>query len=529
MRVAAVAASFALLITACGGGDGDGEEGDGTEGGGPSGGTFSVNLTEPSYLGPASECYESECVLVLDVVNDPLVSVDENGELVFDGLAEEITTEDNTTWTVKLKADRTFHNGEPINADTLIATWNYTSNPKNEADTAGFMSHIQGAGKGETISGLSKVDDLTVEVTLTGPFSQFGQQMSYSSAFTPMAPACLADTAACNEAPIGSGPYQIDGQWNHDQGITVSKWADYAGDREAQADTIEFTIYADLVAAFRAWQGGTLDVLDALDPTIYAEGVQAAGDRIDTEETADLTYMGFPTEAKPFDTKEYRQAVSQGINREAIIQGVLNGQALPSTDIVTPPIPGSRDDACQYCEFDADAAKEKFEAGGGQAGDTVELWVNTGSGNEPWVEAIGNELKNNLGVNFKMRAIEWAQYLEILDAGNFTGPFRLGWGMDYPSPENYLRPLLDTNGDSNYTGYSNPELDDLLVQGDQAETQEEAFELYQQAGDLGLEDMPLLPLWSSIDNVVWSERVDNVRIDAMRGDVGWINEIVVVQ
>jgi ABC-type oligopeptide transport system substrate-binding subunit len=344
-----------------------------------------------------------------------------------------------------------------------------------------------------------------------------------------MAPACLADTAACNEAPIGSGPYQIDGQWNHDQGITVSKWADYAGDREAQADTIEFTIYADLVAAFRAWQGGTLDVLDALDPTIYAEGVQAAGDRIDTEETADLTYMGFPTEAKPFDTKEYRQAVSQGINREAIIQGVLNGQALPSTDIVTPPIPGSRDDACQYCEFDADAAKEKFEAGGGQAGDTVELWVNTGSGNEPWVEAIGNELKNNLGVNFKMRAIEWAQYLEILDAGNFTGPFRLGWGMDYPSPENYLRPLLDTNGDSNYTGYSNPELDDLLVQGDQAETQEEAFELYQQAGDIGLEDMPLLPLWSSIDNVVWSERVDNVRIDAMRGDVGWINEIVVVE
>jgi oligopeptide transport system substrate-binding protein len=524
LRVAAAAASFALLVTACGGGDeetnGGTEEGGG-EPGAPSGGTFSTNLAEPSFLAPASECYESECALVLDAVQDPLVLVDdETGELVYDGLAESIEpNEDRSVWTVKLKEGRTFQNDEPINADALIATWNFTADPANEADTAGFMSHIEGYGEGATLSGLKKVDDLTVEVTLSGAFSQFGQQMTYLPAFTPQAPACLADVKACNEAPIGSGPYQIDGQWNHDQGITVTKWDGYQGDLVGQADTIEFTIFPDLVAAFRAWQGGTLDIVDSVDPTIYAEAVQAAGDRQLQEPTADLDYMGFPTKTAPFDSKEYRQAISQGFDRQAVIDGVLNGQREPSTDIVTPPIPGSRDDACQYCEVDVDAAKEKFAAAGGQEGDTIELWFNAGAGHEGWVEAMGNELKNNLGVNFSMKGTEWAQYLEILDAGDFTGPFRLGWGMDYPSPENFIRPIVATDGDSNYTGYSNKELDDLLVQGDQATAQEEAFQYYQQADDLALEDMPIIPLWSQIDTVIWSENVDNVGYDAMRGQI----------
>ncbi|MPZ95025.1 MAG: ABC transporter substrate-binding protein [Propionibacteriales bacterium] len=534
MRVAAAAASFALLVTACGGG---GDEGDKDAGGGtgsadpdnPSGGTFSINLTEPSFLAPAQNCYESECNKVLSAINDPLVGIDaETGELQFEGtLAESVeSNEDKTVWTLKLRDGLTFHNDEPVNADALMGAWNYSANPKNEMSTAGFMTHIEGAGEGETMTGLKKVDDLTVELTLKAPFQAFGQMMSYLPAWAPIAPACLEDIEACNEAPIGTGPYMMDGKWNHDQGITVTRWEGYQGDRGGQADSIEFTMFADSVAAFRGWQGGTLDVLDTLEPTIYAEATGAAGESQLETETSSLTYMGFPTKTAPFDSKEYRQSFSMAFDRQAVIDAVLNGQAKPSTDIPTPNIPGARDDACKYCEFNPEEAKKLFAEAGGKEGDTVELIFNAGSGHEGWVEAIGNELKNNLGINFTMKGMEWAQYLELLDAGGAKGPFRLGWSKDYPSPENFLRPIVGTGGDVNRSEYSNKELDDLVTEGDAAATPEEAQEIYAQASDLALEDLPLLPLWSGIKTIIWGENVENIVWDPVEEQVS-LGQVIV--
>jgi ABC-type oligopeptide transport system substrate-binding subunit len=101
-----------------------------------------------------------------------------------------------------------------------------------------------------------------------------------------------------------------------------------------------------------------------------------------------------------------------------------------------------------------------------------------------------------------------------------TGPFRLGWGMDYPSPQNFLEPLFSTsalppNG-SNSTFYSNPEFDKLVEAGNVAETNEEAIELYQQADDVLLEDMPMAPMFFRATQGARSENVENVQFDAFQ-------------
>ena len=233
LRATAVAAALVLGLAACGGGsEDDPEPGYRRQPTGSAGGEYIAEVTEPSFLAPASNCYESECSAILDMINDPLVTTDfETGELEFDGLAESIEpNEDQTVWTVTLKEGRTFQNGEPVDAEAFARAWNYSANPKNAQATAGFMSRIQGAGEGKEMSGLSVVDERTFEVTLNGPFSQFGQMLSYAPAFAPMAQECLDDLKACNEQPIGTGPYMMDGPWQHDEAITVTKWADYAGD-----------------------------------------------------------------------------------------------------------------------------------------------------------------------------------------------------------------------------------------------------------------------------------------------------------
>src|SRR5687767_4249126 len=92
MRATAVAAALVLGLAACGGGTEDEPDpGTGDEPTGEAAGEYTAEVTEPSFLAPASNCYESECSAILDMINDPLVTTDaDSGELVFDGLAESI-------------------------------------------------------------------------------------------------------------------------------------------------------------------------------------------------------------------------------------------------------------------------------------------------------------------------------------------------------------------------------------------------------------------------------------------------------
>ena len=390
------------------------------------------------------------------------------------------------------------------------------------------MSRIEGAGKGEEASGIQAVDDMTLEVTLSGPFSQFGQMLSYTPAFAPIAQECLDDLKACNESPIGTGPYQMDGKWRHDQGITVTKWTEYQGEQPAMADTIEFQMYSNPTAAYRDFQNGGVDVI-SVAPEVYLEAKGELGESLLEQPTNTLTYLGFPTKKEPFDSMELRQAMSLAIDRQLIVDKVLNGLAEPSTDILTPPIPGARDDACEFCTYDPDRARELLaESGVDPEGMTLEFYFNADAGHEVWVEAAARQIQENLGFDYELKSTEWAQYLELLDAQEFTGPFRLGWGMDYPSPENYLRPIVGTGGDSNYTGYSNPQVDDLIEQGDQAATLEESFEFYHQADDIALQEMPILPMWSGVTAIASSDNISNVRYDIIEGDVAY-GEITVAQ
>lgn len=532
-RMTAVAAVFALGLTACGGGGGGEPESSGNGGGDPTGqpgGSYSATITEPTFLAPSSNCYESECSKVVNLIQEPLLNVDpESGEVVYDGLLESVESDDSTVWTIKIKPGLKFQNGEDVNAESFIRAWEYSSNPKNAQATAGFLSHIKGSGKGKSLTGVKAVDDQTLEVTLNNAFSQFPQMMSYTPAFAPMAQECLDDVKACNEEPIGTGPYMMDGAWKHDQSITVTKWPDYQGDTTAVADTIEFQMFTDGVAAWRDFQNGGVDIISPLDPTVYLEAKGQLGDKIIEEPTATLTYLGLPVNEPPFDNPQVRQAISMSIDRDQIIEQVLNGNAFASTDIVTPPIPGSRDDACNYCTYDPEQAKQLLEDSGvDPAGQTIDYYFNADAGHDGWVEAAARQVQENLGFDYKLNSQEWAKYLTFLDGKKFTGPFRLGWSLDYPSPENYVRPIVGTNGDSNYTGYSNPELDKKLVEGDKAETLDEAISLYQEADDMALEDMPILPMWSGQSAVASSDQVGDVRYDVGEGEVAF-NEVSVTQ
>lgn len=110
--------------------------------------------------------------------------------------------------------------------------------------------------------------------------------------------------------------------------------------------------------------------------------------------------------------------------------------------------------------------------------------------------------------------VDFATYNQQIDNNEIMGLFRSGWQGDYPSLENFLAPIYGTGADSNWSQYSNQAFDDKLAEANAADTTEAADALYAEAEDMLGEDLPTAPLWYPRSIVGFSDRVENVQINA---------------
>jgi oligopeptide transport system substrate-binding protein len=523
MRASATLLALALAATACGGDDGESSN----EGSGEPGGSFSVYIGEPENPLVPGNTSETEGGQVIDSLFTGLVTYDpDTTELVMDGVAESIESEDSQTWTVTLKDGWTFHDGTPVTSDSFIKAWNYTANSANAQGNSYFFANVagydqlqgeEGAAPAATeMTGLKKVSDTEFTVELNDPFRQYPLTVGYT-AFFPLPEAFFADPEAFGKKPIGNGPFKADTEFTPGQGITLSRFEEYAGEK-AKADTMEYRVYTEVNTAYTDVQAGNLDFAE-VPPDAITTFQDEFGDRAIERESSTFQYLGFPTYDPRFSDPKVRQAFSLAIDRAAISEAIFNGTRLPAYSAISPVVDGHREDACEFCQYDPERAKELLAETDFDTSQPVDLWFNAGAGHDEWVQAAGNNLRDNLGITYQLQGgLQFAEYLPKGDEKGFTGPFRLGWAMDYPSPQNYLEPLYSTkslppNG-SNTAFYSNPEFDELVAQGNSAESNEEAIELYQQAEDVLLQDMPIMPMFFSVGQYVHSDKISNVKVDA---------------
>jgi oligopeptide transport system substrate-binding protein len=145
-------------------------------------------------------------------------------------------------------------------------------------------------------------------------------------------------------------------------------------------------------------------------------------------------------------------------------------------------------------------------------GDTVfDLAYNADGGHQAWVDAVVNSIANTLGIQAVGKPYPtFAAALDDRENQRLTGGTRAGWQGDYPSMYNFLAPLYQTGAGSNYELYSSEEFDSLVKEGAQAGTVEEATEIFQQAQEVLLRDLPSIPLWYSNVTGVSADTVDNV-------------------
>ncbi len=535
-RSAFVAAglSGALLLSACGGGGDDDSGSGGGEGGGATGGTFSVYTSEPENPLVPGDTTEQNGDRIVNALWTGLVKFTEEGEVDYSGVAESIESEDNQTWTITLKDGWTFHDGTPVDSESFVNAWNYTANPQNEQDAGSYLSRIQGYqevqdGAATELSGLAVVDETTFTVTLVTPFALFPAVVGYNS-FYPLPDAFFDDPETFGTRPIGNGPFQAEEDFVPGQGITLTRYDDYAGEDVAQADSVQFVVYADQNTAYTDAQAGNVDIVDVIPPDVIESAEGEFGDRFIRTESSQITYLGFPTYDQRYSDPRVRQAFSMAIDREAISEAIFSGTRTPADSFIAPVVDGYREGSCEYCTFDADRANQLLDEAGFDRSQPVDLWFNAGAGHDAWMEAVGNQLRQNLGVEFVLQGnLDFAEYLPLGEQQGWTGPFRYGWSFDYPAAESYLTPLFAESSlpplGSNYSFYSDPQVAELITQGDQATDEAEAIADYQAAEDIIAEAMPMAPLFFTEIQSVHTENVSNVRLDLFQRVV--VSEVTV--
>ncbi|MGY1710120.1 ABC transporter substrate-binding protein [Geodermatophilus sp. SYSU D00758] len=519
--VATVAAGL-LLLSACGGAD-------------PAGPVppeaVSIAIGEPVRPLVPGDTVEEYGSQVVGSLWTGLVEYGADGAVGYTGVAESVDSPDNTTWTIRLRDGWTFHDGTPVTARSFVDAWNHTAYSPNAQSGSSFFADVEGyedlqaptddAGEptgdpaATEMSGLRVVDDLTFTVTLTAPFAQFPVTLGHNP-FLPLPEVFFADPEGFGRHPVGNGRFRVRDEYVPGAGVTLLRYDDYAGERPASVDALEYRVYGETATAYTDALGDALDVVPTVPPEAGGTARQDFGDRYLETAASGFTYLALPLYQERYVDPRVRRAISLAIDREAIAAAFFAGSRRPADSVVAPVVEGYRPGACQACVLDVERANDLLDEAGFDRAEPVELWFNAGAGNDAWMEAVGNQLRRHLGVEFVLRGdLAPAEYGPLVDGRGMTGPFRLGWSMDYPSPQNYLEPLYATGAGANATSYSNPVFDALVAQGDAAPTAGEAIAFYNRAEDVLLEDMPVVPLFFQVTQSVHSTRVDDVVVDVL--------------
>jgi ABC-type transport system substrate-binding protein len=489
------------------------------------GGQFSTALSEPPFIDP-NLVQDSEGFEVARLMFDGLTLYDPAGGAVVPGVAESWeSNDDKTVWTFNLRDDSFFTNGDPVTAESFVYGISRTADPDTGsrvsyhvgpgyADVLGFDDVNGGEGTGtsgdELLEGLVAVDDYTLEITLARSNALLPKIVAHP-AFSPIPQAVFeADPAGWNEMPIGNGPYKMQGPWEHDVAIFVERNEDYYGPA-GNADVIEFRIYADLATEYRDVQAGNLDI--GRIPTEELGNAEAEfGDRYLLINSGSFGYIGLPNTVPPYDNPVLRQALSLAIDREAITERILIGTS-PATGFVPPVATGAIQDACEFCTYDPERAKELYEESGGIPGDALVMRFNAGSGHEDWVEAVTTGWSQVLGIEATFEPLEWAAYLDFLFEVGPDGPYRLGWQWDYPSAYNFLAPLYESTSGDNYSLYSNADFDAAMNSAITSLSEEEAIPFLEEGQRIVGDEIPVIPMTYGTERRVWTENVSNVQLN----------------
>jgi peptide/nickel transport system substrate-binding protein len=514
-----------------------------TAGGRYYGGTFRLNETEYiKNLFPHS-IVDVYSYRIASQIYEGLFKFDHTSLKVVNSLAESYTIDDaHTTYTIKLKKGVMFHDDECFDGgkgrelkatDIKYCFTKLCTQDRNNQGFSVFYGILKGAKEyydaskgGNTptmeLSGIKVIDDYTVQLTLEKPNSLFLTHLARPQTFIFPKEAYEKYGMEMRIKCVGTGAYKL-AQVDDDIAIILKKNPNYHtkdkfGNQLPFLDAINIQFIKDKKTELFEFKKGNLDMMYRL-PTDYiieileetttdTEGKYSKYE-LQREPEMQTQLFAFNTQTGIFANADVRKAFSYAIDREKILDFVLNGEGYAAgLHGITPPSFSDYDiSKIPGYNYNPDSARYFLKKAGfaqGKGFPKVVLDFNAeGDRHTNVAVEVQKQLKDVLNVDLDFNMIPIAQIAEKCMSGNFQ-LIRLSWVADYPSPENFLSmwssqdvPTLAQGGSSypNIPRYVNKKYDELYQKALNASSDAEALKYFMQGESLAMRDAPILALW----------------------------------
>lgn len=405
VRAAASVLLLALVAAACGGDDdgGNGAATGGGDGGGGGGGEITIALgSEPTTLDPQIREDGGERA-VNDNVYETLLARDREGELEPLLAAEMPEQVDDTTWEVTLREGIEFHNGEPLTAEGVAASFNRIIDPELNSEQSSFVGGITEA---------EAVDDLTVRFTTDGPDPVFPARLYWIKVVEPG----HAEEADFAENPIGTGPYRFV-EWRRGQQVVLEANEDYWGDDKPTIEKVTYKFVEEGGTRLSGLSAGEFDLITNLLPDDVDRAPKSAN-VMGLEHPVFLlnTFEGVTADPK------VREAMNLAIDKDSLAEDLYGGFArVDDCQILSPSFFGYNPDL-EPKEYDPERARELIEEAGA-TGETISMVSTSGRWlkDRELTEAVAN-FWNEVGLRADVQIFEFDEYLNRLFDENTRAP-----------------------------------------------------------------------------------------------------------
>lgn len=383
-------------------------------------------------------------------------------------------SEDGLTWTVTIRDDAYFTDGEQLTAEDVAFTYN-TVKASSSVNDFTMLDYAEAA------------DDTTVVFHMTRPFSIW----PYTMAVVGIVPEHAYDSATYGANPIGSGRYMLE-QWDRGQQVILTANPDYYGEAPEMQRVVILFMEED--AAFLAAQAGQVDV--AYTSATYSNET-VEGYSLASYASVDNRGINLPAVTAGTDSEGravgndftadvlVRRAINIGIDRQEMIDNVLNGYGTPAYSICDQ-LPWYNE--ASEVEYDPEAAAALLDEAGWTMGedgvrtkDGMRAELNLLYSNGDSVrQALAADLANQLGELGIACTIEGVGWDTAYDRA-LSEPLLWGWGAHTPMELYNIYHTIGETGSAQYSPYSNPTVDGYMDEALASADLEQSYELWRKA------------------------------------------------
>ncbi|ASN03969.1 peptide ABC transporter substrate-binding protein [Virgibacillus necropolis] len=459
-----------------------------------------------------------------------LYRLDKDSKMV-PGIAKDHTvSEDGLTWTFNLREDAKWSNGAPVTAHDFVYAWQRAVDPATGSEYGPYM--MGGVIKNATAVNLGEVPveelgvkadgDYTLVVTLEKPTPYFESLTAFGTYF-PLNEKFVEEQgdnyATSSETLLSNGPFTMENWKSTSTSWTLAKNPEYWDAETVKLEEITFDVVKDAQTRVDLYEKGEAD-----RATISSDLVDKYASHEDFTITpeASLFYLKLnQTKSEALANVNIRKAISMAINKQAMVDEVLNDGSVVSNGFVPTDFsfhPETNEDFREIngdlVTYDVEKAQELWKKGLEEIGkEKVELGFLGSDKTQSKItnEFLANQLESNLpGLEITLQQVPFEQRLELDTSENYDIQYA-GWGPDFLDPYTWLNLWL-TDGGNNHMGYSNEKYDELVQStvNELALEPVKRYEAFLEAEKILAEDAAVAPLYQSARAQLISPKIQGV-------------------